>query len=64
MTGLRQGEAIRRLQNAGFGVAVRERVECGGGTGCHPRSGIVWKETPQPGTQLAEGSTVTIWVNP
>jgi len=64
VNGLGQDEAIHRLQGAGFGVAVRERAECSGGAGCHPRSGVVWKENPDAGTKMSEGSTVTIWVNP
>jgi membrane peptidoglycan carboxypeptidase len=62
--GLAQDEAIHRLQQAGFGVAVHQGAECAGGKGCHPKPGIVWKESPAPDTKLAEGSTVTIWVNP
>jgi len=64
VTGLLQDQAIKRLQQAGFGVAVRQRAECTGGNGCHPRPGAVWKEDPRAGTSLAQGSTVTLWVNP
>jgi penicillin-binding protein 1A len=64
VTGLSQGDAVGRLQNAGFGVAVIQRAQCTVGKKCHPSPGVVWKQDPVAGTRLRQGSTVTVYVNP
>jgi beta-lactam-binding protein with PASTA domain len=63
VTGISQNEAVRRLQAAGFGVAVIEKA-CTLGSGCKTRPGVVWKQDPAAGTRLRQGSTVTIYANP
>jgi penicillin-binding protein 1A len=64
VNGLSQGDAVSRLQTAGFGVAVIQKPCTGDSKQCHSDPGVVWKEDPAAGTRLRQGSTVTVFVNP
>ena len=59
--GMSSGSAQDELVNAGYVPDVITESESGGG---RKRSGVVWKQDPASGTELGEGATVTIWVNP
>ncbi|MDQ4094866.1 MAG: penicillin-binding transpeptidase domain-containing protein [Actinomycetota bacterium] len=59
--GMSSGAAQDELVNAGYVPDVITETESGGG---RARSGVVWKQDPASGTELGDGGTVTIWVNP
>jgi len=54
--------AVAALEDAGFTPVIKTEAEPGGGA--ELRQGRVWKQSPAGSTELAVGSTVTIWVNP
>ncbi|HEX2294269.1 MAG TPA: transglycosylase domain-containing protein [Actinomycetota bacterium] len=60
---LTRNEAESRLRSAGFDVNVIVERESSPGQ-AKKRAGLVWKQGPRGGTELEQGSTVTIWVNP
>ncbi len=65
VVGLAQGDAVAVLQGAGFGVAVIQQTKCSPPKpGCRRTPGLVWKETPDPGSDVQQGTTVTIYVEP
>ena len=61
--GLSRGDAESRLRAAGFDVDVIVESESSRGQ-AKKHAGEVWKQAPGEGTELEQGSTVTIWVNP
>ena len=54
------GEARSTLQSNGFNVDVVTKR----GRGKRRGSGVVWRQSPSGGSEAAQGTTVTIWVNP
>ena len=61
VVGMSVGEAKSTLQSNGFNVdTVTKRGR--GGRGAGP--GEVWRQSPSGGSEAAQGSTVTIYVNP
>lgn len=63
--GLQRGAAASALRAAGFEVAVSYEAECDRlDPVCGYQRGKVWQESPDGGSTLAVGSTVTIVVNP
>jgi penicillin-binding protein 1A len=57
------GEAEDLLEGKGFKVDVVVEPESNKGQ-AKKNSGKVWKQAPGSGTELEEGATVTVWVNP
>jgi penicillin-binding protein 1A len=65
VVGMSQGDAVSLLQAAGFGVAVVQESKCAAaGSTCHRSPGLVWKERPDPESEVQEGTAVTIYVEP
>ncbi len=65
VVGMGQAEATGRLRQAGLDVAVAFEQECDpADPGCDYRQGVVWSQSPGGGTEVDDGSTVTIVVNP
>jgi hypothetical protein len=58
--GMSAGEAQSTLQSSGFNVQVVTKRS----PGKRGDSGEVWRQSPSGGSEAAQGSTVTIWVNP
>jgi eukaryotic-like serine/threonine-protein kinase len=56
-------EATEILDSEGFVVDVVTEPETNKGQ-ARKNSGKVWKQSPGSGTEVEDGSTVTIWVNP
>jgi penicillin-binding protein 1A len=56
-------EATEILDSEGFVVDVVTEPETNKGQ-AKKNSGKVWKQSPGSGTEVEDGSTVTIWVNP
>jgi penicillin-binding protein 1A len=63
VVGMSQGDAVHKLQKAGFAVAVIQRPQCSGSK-CSPPPGVVWKQDPAGDSKIKQGKTVTIWSNP
>jgi membrane peptidoglycan carboxypeptidase len=61
--GLKADDARERLQDAGFEVDTIVQRESSRGRARKHRD-RVWKQSPPGGSEVEEGSTVTIWVNP
>jgi membrane peptidoglycan carboxypeptidase len=65
VVGLSQGDAVGVLQAAGFGVAVVQESKCASASStCHRAPGLVWKERPDPESEVQQGTAVTIYVEP
>jgi penicillin-binding protein 1A len=65
VVGLTQGAATSALHQAGFEVAVSAEQECDPlDPACEYRQGVVWAQSPSGGSEIPDGSTVTIVVNP
>lgn len=60
--GYTRSAAEAAIRNAGFNPRVV--VESESGKNGKKNKNRVWKQSPSGGTRAAEGSTVTIWVNP
>jgi penicillin-binding protein 1A len=60
VVGMSAGEAQSTLQSHGFNVEVVTKRGKGGRAG----SGAVWRQSPSGGSEAAQGTTVTVWVNP
>jgi serine/threonine protein kinase/beta-lactam-binding protein with PASTA domain len=59
--GLRQDAATQVLQSAPYFYVVTPVIQLGGGAYA---PGLVWNTNPGPGTPLAKGSPITIYINP
>lgn len=61
--GLKEGEARKRVNDAGFDVDTNYQKESDNQQ-AKKRKGRVWKQSPSSGTCAERGSQVEIWVNP
>ena len=65
VVGMQRGAAEEALAQAGFDASVSFAEECDpDDQACDYRPGVVWSQSPDPGAQRDQGSTVTIFVNP
>jgi penicillin-binding protein 1A len=65
VVGMQRGAAEEALAQAGFDASVSFAEECDpDDQACDYRPGVVWSQSPDPGAQRDQGSTVTILVNP
>ena len=65
VVGMQRGAAEEALAQAGFDASVSFAEECDpDDQACDYRPGVVWSQSPDPGAQRGQGSTVTILVNP
>ncbi len=61
--GLSEGEAVDKLEGAGFSVDVIKEKEDDKDS-AKENKGLVWQQSPSGGARAKDGATVTIWVNP
>jgi serine/threonine-protein kinase len=59
VVGMKQDAAVNALHDAGLQAHVTEQQSPDDGP-----KGRVWKQSPQPGTNVSQGTTVTIFVTP
>jgi serine/threonine-protein kinase len=59
--GLKQDWATQVLQSSPYYYVVTPIIQLGGGAYA---PGLVWSTNPSPGTPLAKGSPITIYINP
>jgi penicillin-binding protein 1A len=59
---MNESQARQAITKAGFSANVVHESEASS-SGAASRKGQVWKQSPSAGTNAAEGSTITVWVN-
>jgi penicillin-binding protein 1A len=65
LVGMTSGAASAALQNVGLTPVVVEQQKCDAADpACDYHQGIVWSQSPEAGTKVDAGSSVTIVVNP